>query len=306
MVGNNMANTFLTYKTTINHSTEGNFNQTKESLEQIISVICNTAETGWSADEKYIDPTTNKPIMKQENNYLVINLNHTSGSVLRFTMRTALRVYGGFFPSASDINYNKCWSDGDLAGQDAPAMLLINSYMPKLYDTSFDLYISIDTRGNGVCFYYTNNSAIQNTLLGNFIHNFCYPSDISSPCDSNFFMAYAEGLLIMKYFYQNAWRTATYNDAKINPVLGITSTQTNKVILSPVMLGDSNNKPYGYVDSCCLNYINKIIRQGAILDNGNYIVGIVEQHPTFLPIRISYALGWSPLNTQEVNPWCAP
>ena len=300
-----MANTFLTYKVTINNdSSATNFDKTKSSLRQIAEAICNTAETGWSADEKYIDPITNKPTLKSENDYYVINLNHTSGSVLRFTMKTALRAYCGFFPSASDINYNKCWSNtGTSTTQDAPAMVLINSYLPTLASDSFDLYISIDTRGNGVCFYYTNNSAIQTTLLGNFIHNFCYPSAISSPCDSNFFMAYAEGLLTMKYFYQNEWRTATYNDAKINPVLGITSTQTNKVILSPVMLGDSNNKPYGYVDSCCLNYINKIIRQGAILDSGNYIVGIVEQHPTFLPIRISYALGWSPLNTKEVNPW---
>ena len=158
-------NTFLTFKTKLQND------QIEESLSQIAQTIANPLQVGWSIASQHINSSGNYVFRETEDGLNYIILNHAQGSSLQL----------GYY---EDDNSNIVTTITLLPPQtsesfplekDHPLSKNISDLFGTLFSTTnFDLWISIDTKGNGFIFYYMSPSSqnIAIVMFGSFLKHF--------------------------------------------------------------------------------------------------------------------------------------
>lgn len=288
-------NTFLSFKISITHSeTSPAAKKIKESLLKIATTIATSLKTGWSIDADYYDNNGN-PEFKSHAGYSTIILNHVSGSVIRISQDIYNNVALAYVPSLSPINLAK-----EAASSVNIAVNRVNSptnnLLPILSNDITDFFVVVDTSGDGIAFYYKNDShVICFTILGNYISLFCYPQNIKSVLNGLCLIAMSSNDNLQIQYFDDSWKSGTLNKGKLNASASV----SGMAILTPMLFLDNHDQPYGYIASKCISCINASISitEGTIIDKGNFIYKYMEDWPC--------AFGWSPDNAAEDNPFCS-
>lgn len=295
-----MINTWRCYKTTINNFYEPtDHDKAKNTILQLATKIHQTAlETGWSVDSKYIDQT-GQILLKHPTNLATnlwrVKLNHVSGSCILLQLNSAATSITHLL----DLRYAPQNTQYDIESMSSNIFNngLFPNYFPSPTTNNLIVFIGLDTQGSGICIY----SGEGFFLLGSLIQKFCYSLSSNAIENTLMCLGYNNHWIDINYLNNGTWLPGFFENSIITPTFATpeTTTMFTPILISSKYDEDLNEQklPYGFISTNCLVHTSTAIDKGYLLNNGNYLAFSDGSQGIYL------ALGWSPYNTQENNPW---